>query len=55
MKIDLFLTKHTYGDNNNNQFFMSKHENIYIKHMFDFRITKHIKYQSRQHPKFFFC
>ena len=42
MKLDLFLTKHMYGDNNNNQFFMSKHENIYIKHVFDFRITKHI-------------
>ena len=30
MKLDLFLTKHMYGDSNNNQFFMSKHENIYI-------------------------
>ena len=42
MKIDLFLTKHMYGDSNNYQFFMSKHENIYIKHVFDFRTTKHI-------------
>ena len=42
MKLDLFLTKHMYGDNNNNQFFMNKHENKYIKHVFDFRITKHI-------------
>jgi len=32
---------------------MSKHENIYIKHVFDFRITKHIN-TNRQHPKFRF-
>ena len=55
MKIDLFLTKHMYGDSNNYQFFMSKHENIYIKHVFDFRTTKHINTNHDNILSFDFC
>ena len=54
MKLDLFLTKHMYGDNNNNQFFMRKHENIYIKHVFDF-LTKHININHDNILSFDFC
>ena len=32
-----------YGDNNNNLFLMTKHENIYINE-FDFRMIKHVYY-----------